>query len=531
GQNFENARFTIDPATGSSFPIDAWIVTDDNTLLIAGLSGTSKLYRSSDGGWNYRPGTVIGTNQVYSIALSPGYPDDKTIMIGNIAGWVYLSRDNGLSFQPLPADATSAPLTGSINVAFAPDFEQSNTVYAASSSLNGGIHRLVIGHDSKWQSIDSTLPASSILSEICISAEGTLYASNLKTGGGLERSLNPDYRLGPAFETITHGLEDNAKLDGLWLTGHCLWSVDNTNKWVVLYRDTLTTPVTLTTPDDNASGIGNLVNYQISNLSLNWTSLEGASEYCWQLDADTDFSSVPDNFEDTTRTTHISLPRLEAATCYHWRVRATSPALSPWSEKRTFTTSLGTSCAAPRLVSPTAGDQQVMTRPVFQWDEVTGASSYELMVSDEVSFTRPALVKSGAAAIPGTAWQSDLALEPGTIYYWRVKAVGNGTNSAWSATRAFTTASSPPDTEHIAPPPAGDKLPPSPSPTELHSILPADVNGPAPADETTSLTPDAPYWARWFLYFGAALLLIATAALVTLIVLTWKIGRLGHFRG
>lgn len=530
GQNFENARFTRDPTTGSSFPIDAWAVASDDTLLIAGFDGTStQFYRSADGGWSYGRGAVAGAQTLHSIAVSPGYPGDKTILVGNTAGWVYLSRDNGASFQPLPADATSAPLTGSISVAFAPDFERSGTVYAASSSQDEGIYRLVIGRDSDWQSIDGTLPAGGMLGAICLSTEGTLYATNLKAGGGMERSLNPAYALGPLFETVTPGLEDNATLSGLWLTGQHRWSLDTTNKWLVSYRDTLTAPLALTAPADEASGIGTLANYRIANTSLQWTSLEGARSYRWQLDHDTDFSSLPDGFEDTTRATQAKLPQLEPATDYYWRVRVTSPVLSPWSEKWSFTTSLGSSYAAPRLVSPAAGDSQVATRPVFQWDEVTGATSYELTVSPELSFTRPVVVRAGASALPSTAWQSDLELEHGTTYYWKVRAMGQGTASAWSPTRAFATEPAPAPTGPVTSSPS-----PSPSPEPPPSGLTE-----APARETTPppttpapvppAPPGIPYWARWLMYFGAALLLVAVASLITLIALTRKIGRLNRF--
>jgi hypothetical protein len=361
-----------------------------------------------------------------------------------------------------------------------------------------------------------------MVGEIRLSADGTLYATNLKADGGMERSLNPAYNLGAAFETVTRGLEDNATLTGLWLTNHRLWSLDTTNNRLVSYRDTLTTPTALTIPADEASGIGTLANYRISNTSLHWAALEGATSYCWQIDHDTDFSSIPDGFEGTTRATQARLPQLEPATGYYWRVKVTSPVLSPWSEKWSFTTSLGTSYASPRLVSPVAGDKQVTTRPVFQWDEVTGATGYELTVSTEVSFINPVVVKSGAAALPSTACQSDVELEHGTTHFWKVRAIGEGTTSAWSVTRAFTTEPAPAPTGPVASSSSPSQAP-EPPPSGLRETAPT---APAPV---TPAPPDIPYWAKWVMYFGAALLLIAVAGLITLIVLTRKIGRQARF--
>jgi len=531
GQNFESARVTVDPATGVNFPVDGWTVAGDGILLIGGLGGTSKCYLSSDGGLSYR-GTVVGSSQIKHIALSPGYPADRTILLGNSAGWVYISRDDGLTFRPLPEDATAAPLTGSLSVAFAPDFERSGIVYAASATTDKGIYRLAVGRDSRWQSIDGTLEVGSGISRIAVSAEGVLYAANLKTGGGSERSLNPGYSLGPAFETVTRGLETGAKLEGLWLAGGYLWSTDSANKRVVFYRDTLTAPVTLNTPADGAGGLGTFLNYQIASLALDWATLEGATGYRWQIDTDTDFSSVPDGFEGTTAASQVRLPRLEPATGYYWRVRAVSPVLSPWSPTYSFTTALGANYAAPRLVSPVAGEQQVSSRPVFQWEEVTGSAGYELAVSDEVAFARPVLVKAGETAIASTAWQSDIELALGRVYYWRVRAVAESTTSAWSATRAFTTAPSPSATPDAvspsAPPPT-----PAASPDETRSSLPAGVDGVSagepPSPPQAPARNDVPYWARWLIYFGAALLVVAVTGVATLIVLTWKIGRLRRF--
>ena len=153
-------------------------------------------------------GAVAGSQSLNSIVPSPNYEHDKTILVGNTNGWVYWSGDNGVSFEPLPPDAASPPLTGSITVAFDPKFNNNNTVYAASDTASQRIYRFTIDKDTQWEDIGSTLPSGGIVSQLMVSADGILYASNFKANGGMERCLNPTYALGPTFETVTRGLVD-----------------------------------------------------------------------------------------------------------------------------------------------------------------------------------------------------------------------------------------------------------------------------------------------------------------------------------
>jgi hypothetical protein len=238
------------------------------------------------------------------------------------------------------------------------------------------------------------------------------------------------------------------------------------------FNDTLTSPVVVTSPDNTVSGIGGLVNHTIRNISLDWATMEGATSYQWQLDCDTDFSSVPDGFEDDAQASSVRLPTLEPATTYYWRVRVDAPVLSPWSEKRSFTTSLDTEVIALSLEYPGAGAVGVPVRPVFQWTAVAGADAYELLVSADADFSDPSIIKKDDYALSATAWQSDLGLDYDTTYYWKVRAISASTRSAWSAVGAFTTESPP---EAVAAPPDG----PAPLP-EKHA---------EPTMAPTALTP------------------------------------------
>jgi len=480
------------------FPIDCWAVVNDDSLFIGSYDGTSgRVYLTTNSGRSYSDGEIAGSQPLNSIVLSPGYDQDEAILIGNKDGWVYWSEDNGASFEPLPPDAALSPLSGSITVAFDPGYSHNNTVYAAGDTEGESIYRFITGKSQNWEAIDS--PAEGMIGQIITSGEGTLYANNFKADGGIERCLNPTYSLGPTFETVTKGLDEGAKLFGLWLVEHRLWSVDSANARLMSYCDSLTRPVSLSWPIDKAPGVGTLVNDTARNISLDWETLEGADQYRWQLDYDTDFSSVPLGFEGDTKASSAQLPALDPGTTCYWRVRATEPALSPWSEKWSFTTSIGSQALAPALESPEAGASGVPVKPIFQWSAIAGADSYELVVSTRNEFDNPTILKTDSYALASTAWQCNISLDYDTTYYWKVRAVNGDTHSAWSAVGAFST----------GPPPLEAESPPEPPPPPQSNSL----------DWTELIMPMG---GIMFLAF----MLVMMAMLITMIVLVIKVSKL-----
>ena len=526
GQTFTR-RLTFDPDTGASFSINTWVTVNDTTLLIGSYDGSNgRVYRTTDGGFSYSTGVVAGSQSLNSLVLSPNYEPDETILIGNTNGWIYWSSDNGTSFEPLPTDATSPPLTGSITVAFDPEFSSNNTVYAASSTADKGIYRFIIGKSTEWESIDSTLPSGSTINQLLTSADGTLYAANSKPDAGMERCLDPTYSLGPVFESVTRGLADGATLSGLWRHDHRLWSTNSANTKLVTFTDSLTSPLTPTSPANSATGVGTLVNYTISNINLDWEAVSGATSYQWQLDYDTDFSTVPSGFEGSTKASSVRLPSLEPATTYYWRMRAAAPILSPWSTKWSFTTSLDTEATALKLESPKAGASGIPIKPLFQWSAVAGADTYELIVSADINFANPSIIKTGPYALPSTAWQCDLSLNHDTAYYWKVRAVSPDTHSAWSAVSAFTTDSAPmPSMPTSTPPIIVAPVPLLVTPT-MPLTPPPPASPPLPPPPATAPPTQAPTTPGWVLYLIGALLLTIVLLLIIVLVLAVGVRRL-----
>jgi hypothetical protein len=476
-------------------PVEAWAVVDDSTWFIGGYDGTNgRVHLATNSGLSYSLGAIVGDHSLNSIVLSPNYSQDETLLAGNKDGWVYWSEDNGRSFDPLPQDAVSSPLSGVITVAFDPEYADNSIVYAAShcqdwDNHSSAIYRFIIDKSNDWKAIDSLDEGA--INRLIVSAEGTLYAANFAADGGIERCLNPRYPLGPSFESVTRGLDEGAKLVGLWLQGQQLWSVDSAHTELVSYIDGLNTPVSLLSPLDGAPGVGMLVDNTVMNISLDWETLPGTTTYQWQLNYETDFSSLPEGFEGTTQGSSVHLVDLSPATTYYWRVRAIEPNLSPWSEKWSFCTPMGTEAPAPRLESPPAGATGVPIEPIFQWSAIDGADSYELMVSTIATFDNPTILKTNDYALPSTAWQCNISLNYDTTYYWKVRAVSANSCSAWSAVSAFSTES------------------PSSDPTGTV----AEASTPTP--ETASENPE---WLDWLMPVGGIVMLVFLVVMITMVI-------------
>ncbi len=505
---------------GAPSSIDILSVVNDNTLFVGSYNGTSGLLSSTNnGGLSYSTGVAVGSQPLNSMSLSPYFQQDQTLLAGNTNGWVYYSGDNGTSFKPLPLDATSPPLTGSITVAFDSEFAANKTVYAASNSANKGVYRFVIGESNIWERIDTTLPVGGTLDQLVVSTDGTLYAVSSQsvdtsaTQGGIERSLNPAYTSGPTFETVTRGLEDDVNLGGLWLRGNQLWAIDTVNTRLMTFIDSLAMPVALTRPPNEVSATGT------GNVILEWEPLSGATEYKWQLDYDTDFSAVPTGFEGNTRTNTARLPELDANTVYYWRVRVTEPMLSRWSAEWRYSTGLGPSVIAPELLSPKAGVDGISLKPLFQWSAIAGADSYEIVVSTDYAFGNPTILKIGEYSLPSTAWKSTTNLDNNTTYYWKVRAGGSDSHSSWSAVGAFTTG--PPPSQ--IPPVSETASSPSEQPLLSSESLPPPASPSFTPPPTTALAQ--PAFSDWAIYLVGALLLVIVILLITLLVLVATIRR------
>ena len=72
--------------------------SQDGTLFVAGFNG---LFKSTDGGNKWSELDALSSRIIVGLAISPNYEEDSTLAVVNYVGEAYISRDRGLTWQPM----------------------------------------------------------------------------------------------------------------------------------------------------------------------------------------------------------------------------------------------------------------------------------------------------------------------------------------------------------------------------------------------------------------------------------------------
>ncbi len=99
-----------------------------------------------------------------------------------------------------------------------------------------------------------------------------------------------------------------------------------------------------------------------------------------------------------------------------------------------------TSLQAPTLLLPANNAPGLSTAIanypiVFSWNSVSGATSYDIQLADNIDFTNPV----SANITDVSCYANNLDMDPHSQYYWRVKANSATGSSGWSGTNSFWT--------------------------------------------------------------------------------------------
>lgn len=198
-------------------------------------------------------------------------------------------------------------------------------------------------------------------------------------------------------------------------------------------------PPVLLSPSDGASDI-------ILSPTLTWNASTGATSYTLQVSTNNSFSSFV--FNQSSSTTNKQITGLTNSTTYYWRVRTTNNfGTSNPSVVWSFTTGMPPSPTT--LLTPIDGAKDITLSPTLTWDASNGATSYNLQVATDNSFSSSSLVLNQNV---GNATNKQLSsLSSSKTYFWKIAVVSNYGTSGWSSVWSFTTGSLPATPTLVAP--------------------------------------------------------------------------------
>ncbi len=220
------------------------------------------------------------------------------------------------------------------------------------------------------------------------------------------------------------------------------WRVAGSNnagsgEWSPIWSFTTTTAPdspTLAGPADGESNVS-------LGPTLNWNSTEKADSYDLQISESEDFNSTVVDTQNIDGTTcEIEQGTLAPETEHYWRVRAFSDVsgYSAWSSAWSFTTAAAAP-GAPDLLSPPQGAEDQNAQLTLRWENIPGASSYDIQISEDVRYPEWAIMVDTNVAGKNTLRVPPGALDLLSRYFWRVRSIGPGGESDWSRNGRFAT--------------------------------------------------------------------------------------------
>jgi hypothetical protein len=505
--------------------IDA-AVEDANTIYLALPGGNVR--KSTDGGlvWGEPGYTGFSINMLAAAG-------DGRLLVGGSDGRVAYSTDGGASFTRIDKPVGF----GDVLVAAAADFGDSGIIYAATAAPDSGTWRWQIGSSTDWEQIDGPVTArqtGASIGGLVTNADGDLYALRTEAAGpdsgGLMRSLDPTFKNPYAveFDTTSEALPAGAAFDAVTVFGHALpylkisggagwndlWSIDTANEIIYRFQDTLVAAAPgLIDPAEGTRLHVDSVLDNIQSIAFSWTRPSLATTYSLEIALDPSLNQLvvppitigPDDLDIMSTIVTSAVVSLTPGQTYYWRVRATAPLKSPWSEVRSFTAQ-PVPATGPSIGIPANGAQNVSLSPAFSWEPISGATSYELQLSSLPGLETT--IYDGLLPTAGAVLPSDTHLETGGTYFWRVRAVAP-TESDWSEIANFTVAADP------APPaPPVEVVPAAPQIITLPASSPApEIQLAGPPRESPETVPAhvwAPIVIGGMLIIGVTILIVRT---------------------
>jgi hypothetical protein len=385
---------------------------------------------------------------------------------------------------------------------------------------------------------------------LTVTADGTLYAADQNAGTGIWRSLNPT--LGSAVAGVAacefQPINNAAGFTGMGAAAQAIdLDVVNTATSNTLYvldpatavtgygytgtylgfTDTMIVGPTLATPADKAQ-----VSTQ-TTADVTWTAVTGVSAYQIQGNTLSTFAGTAQVINNGVTVGALTLVCSKTATAtigsnatgstplvagntYYWRVRSVSVDTaavlnninSRWSTVRSFITTLP-SVAVITPQYPAMGATDVAVDATFTWAAVTGATSYDFVIAEELGNANKFQIIDFGDNTVFNAYKLKDPLKYNTQYWWEVRPISGSSVGAWTV-GFFTTELAPTTTTT-----ATATVPPvTPTVTVVNPTQPAPTVVVTVPPNTSPSTPVIPTYLLWAVIAVGAILVIAVIVLI-----------------
>ncbi|MDP6853526.1 MAG: hypothetical protein QF472_06205 [Candidatus Marinimicrobia bacterium] len=165
----------------------------------------------------------------------------------------------------------------------------------------------------------------------------------------------------------------------------------------------------------------------VKNPVFAWDAVEGVSAYFIRIADNNEFNNAGVFKTGTNSFKYPGEPVLETGKAYFWQLSPLNNEGNPigsWTSPRSFTL---TAVFLVELEIPENEAAITVSNPAFQWKAIEGVIKFEIQVSEindfsELSWNSSEIIKN-QTSYPESG---SIPLEFGNIYFWRVRALGEG---------------------------------------------------------------------------------------------------------
>ena len=425
GQTFTAQVSNITTVDGAAL-ISSWFVSNANTILVG---GDNVVYQTSTNGvlWFGRP-CAVGI--VTSFAVST---DGSVLVATGSLGKVSKSIDGGVTWSTPSAAAPTVSATSLVT------FQNgSNSVVYLTGSDGGAFKYDFAATTPAWVQIDNAVTTGETFDSGSYADvdNGVGIFSGIASGGNVLYVLDGSWdnliritNVGTSYKAgiidVPATADDATKLIGIAAPGaNMLYGIFDDELYV--YTDKMAVPVA-NVQTSKVTTTGFTITWDALNVDNTAVTVEyyvvitdaaTAVKVCYGLPTGT----------DTIEATTLKVTGLDEDTVYQISVWAVDPVMSfvgtasvaTQPEKLTYNFNL----------MPTNGAINIPIKPVFAWDSVSTAVSYDLILSTDPTFADATKVLA-TKNLTTNYWAYDGTLTNSTSYYWKVRVNTANSTSEW----------------------------------------------------------------------------------------------------